>query len=635
VKTKRADITETYCMALNISTLRELLITTLLCVPFLTLRAEVPDLEVLSFSTQISIVDHQMRLERSFKIQFNSREGDKGYKVSIPYTSKSRILTLRAWMQDTTGKVIREFKKNEFSDVNYSMEGVFFSGEFFRGFEPKHNVYPYQLCYTYTQTFPEFISVADWTPVISPEITTRSAELAVDLPEDYRIRIYQDHASPPETDTAGGLVHYLWKASYDPVIRLEEFSLPIEDLVAHVIVMPIDFLYSARGSSENWETFGDYFATLAEGAYILGDGEPGTVRQLIRNVTDDHEKVRILYHYLQDRTRYVNVSINTGGLKPYPASFTGEKKYGDCKGLCVYMQALLAAAGIPSFYALVAAGDSHEQFLEEIPSQQFNHVMVMVPLNRDTVWLECTSSILPAGYTGTFTQDREAFVIERGNSHFVRIPALAPEDVSERRVFHFDTDETGETRARMSGTMKGPSFEELKAIQALRDKNPGDDQFRNFLPFPDYQVLKSRITVTNRDALEATLDAELLLPHFYTDYGNKRTFRVPSSGMPDFERLSKRRLPVEIPFPIFRDDSMAFRIPIGFIPQIPADVLSDQPYGLFRVTFEVRDGCLTVHRTVYLRKGKYSLPDYGKFSSFVSAIRDWERSTPIVFNRTP
>jgi hypothetical protein len=117
-------------------------------------------------------------------------------------------------------------------------------------------------------------------------------------------------------------------------------------------------------------------------------------------IQSDKDKVRFLYRYLQQNMRYVSVQLGIGGLKPFPAMFVDQKKYGDCKALTNYMGALLRAVNIPSCYAIVNAGTNAKPADPKFPDNVFNHVILCVPLKNDTTWLECTSNTQPFGQLG-------------------------------------------------------------------------------------------------------------------------------------------------------------------------------------------------------------------------------------------
>ena len=112
---------------------------------------------------------------------------------------------------------------------------------------------------------------------------------------------------------------------------------------------------------------------------------------------------------------------------------------GDCKALTTYMKGLLKASGISSFQVLVRAGEP--DILDvNFPYDSFNHVILMVPQQTDTIWLECTSQMDPCGYMGTFTENHTGLLLDGEHSHLVHIPALNGTQNRKRTTSRLDRD---------------------------------------------------------------------------------------------------------------------------------------------------------------------------------------------------
>jgi transglutaminase-like putative cysteine protease len=152
-----------------------------------------------------------------------------------------------------------------------------------------------------------------------------------------------------------------------------------------------------KGNMNTWENLGKFMQDLRGGR----DQLPADIKQKVHELTDKepdpNKKVAKLYEFMQQNTRYVSIQLGIGGLQPFDATYVATKRYGDCKALSNYMSALLKEIGVPSYYTLVKSGEGNTFFVPDFPSDQFDHVILCVPLKKDTMWLECTDQTLPAG----------------------------------------------------------------------------------------------------------------------------------------------------------------------------------------------------------------------------------------------
>jgi tetratricopeptide (TPR) repeat protein len=93
---------------------------------------------------------------------------------------------------------------------------------------------------------------------------------------------------------------------------------------------------------------------------------------------------------VQERVRYVLLSLNDGGLVPADAATTWARRFGDCKGKTVLLLAILHALGIEAQPVLVNTmlGDGMDARLPAIG--MFNHVITRATIAGRTYWLDGT-----------------------------------------------------------------------------------------------------------------------------------------------------------------------------------------------------------------------------------------------------
>ena len=172
-----------------------------------------------------------------------------------------------------------------------------------------------------------------------------------------------------------------------------------------------------------WEDYGKFIYSLNSNRTTIGAETVNKLLKLTADCPDTLCKARRVYEYLQQNTRYYFVGFGIGGWQPMSADQVDKFKYSDCKGLSNYTAAMLNAVGVPAYYALIRATASEQNSMQpDFPNPWFNHATLCIPLQNDTVWLECTSQQESFGFLGDFTDNRPALVIFPEGGKIVRTP---------------------------------------------------------------------------------------------------------------------------------------------------------------------------------------------------------------------
>jgi hypothetical protein len=392
------------------------------------------------------------------------------------------------------------------------------------------------------------------------------------------------------------------------------------------------------GSSESWESYGQWHSKLNEGLYELPNFEKDNVDQLLEGVDNEIEKARILYHYMQDNTRYVNVAIDIGGLKPYPASYVCENKYGDCKALTVYMKALLKYAGIESYYTIIYAGKNYVRINEEIPSQQFNHVILQVLAEGDTLWLENTSSYLPFNYLGTFTQGRKALMVDGDRSKIVETPKMRLTDVSTKNNYRFELDVTGQGTLTILKNLKGDDAENHKYYLNQGDKLKHEEYLKQSLIFKHYKIKDWNVSQSNRDNDNVLVRIDLDIERYVRKLSNMLIIQPFSSiSLQNFEleKPNERLTPLRINYPINELDSIVYKISDSesYLTELPKSGKIESEFGSYEETYKEIGEEIIFIRSVIIKAGEYRGKEYNSFYEFIKTINQMQKQSAIILNQ--
>ena len=591
-----------------------------------TLFAQRLDAILLSQKTSIVLKKNNLSKISSFEILINNRDGEEFTEVTIPFSSLLKVTNLKAYIKDKNGEIVKKLKKSDISERSSFSSGTFYEDEFVKEFKLKHNVYPYTLFYEYEESESQFVYVEHWVPLLDLDIPTLNAELEIQAAKEFKLSYKDSFVSSFSLDSIDDDDRYVWKTNYDGSIENEVFAPPLLNHVPSVQVVPQKFKFEIKGSFDSWETYGSWQDELIAGLFEVPHNDVKTIKKLINGIENENERIKTIYEYVQNETRYINISLETGGLKPYPASYVSQNHYGDCKALSIYFMALLKSVGIECYYAKLAAGNPIEEIDHTLPSMQSNHIVVCVPVKSDTLWLDCTSDN-PFEYIGTFIQNREAFVINGEKSHFSRIPALTKEQVLCERHVNLEHVTRNECKAEFFNTYRGDHFELLHNLISSTNENNNLKIVREHLIADGFEPIQIINHQAKQDSVKAELSYSAKSNSLYEKYGSEMIIRLLPFEISSFDSPSNRTLPVQIDYPVYNKDELSYKIPTGYIANnIPKNKSIESKYGSYSIQTEKMGDNFKILKTFVLNSGKYPITEYKAFYSFINEIVEFENN---------
>jgi hypothetical protein len=591
------------------------------------------DCEIITYDTRCVINGSKLTTTVDITLQINKREGDDYGIVYIPYSKSDQIDDIQASITDSHGKTVKKLKKTEIAIRSAVSNAALYEDDFVKVFQMKHNVYPYRVHYSYSHTISQFLSIADWNPSFY-NLPAHNATLVVEVPPTFDFLLYEKDITKTETVTTKGDKVYTWRASDVAPVARESYSPNRQSVLPNVRIVPKAFQYGLEGNMTSWEDYGTWQYKTNEGLDDLPDFEKANIDRVIAGATDTREKARGIYHYLQDHMRYILVKEGIGGLKPYPASYVASNKYGDCKALTNYMMAALKYAGIPSNYTKVFAGDKVVPLIEELPSQQFNHVIVTIPNKGDTIWLECTSKYNPFGYLGTFTQNREVLFVSPDDSRLIKTPALNMADVREQRTVVAEVTPTGKTLINLEIEFRGDKFETFTYLLNEYTRTEQEEYVRQVIDLPEYTLINWELKRQHRDSASIFLTAELTTNNFVKKYGDSYVVRNLPLDIPSTEVPAKRSLPFELYYPIYQEETVTIKFPQDFVvDKLPQEMQADSDAGAYRVSSYAEGNEVHIKRSYIVQPGNYSGKGYEGFYDQLAKVKNLEASNLLTLKK--
>lgn len=383
------------------------------------------------------------------------------------------------------------------------------------------------------------------------------------------------------------------------------------------------------GKQSTWDEFGSSIFSLYKGRDEIS---PALQAQLAllrgKPLNEVAEAVR---SYLDKNTRYVSIQLGIGGWQPFKAGVVERTGFGDCKALANFAYVLFKQAEVTAYLTLIHAFSNNGHIDRSFPQNYFNHVILCIPNNKDTLWMDCTSPEKNLGFLPSGDSDCDVLLISEAGGKLVRTPKYSSRQNVQQRSIRFDIDSqgniNGKIRTEAKNTIGEQYFKRLKAS--------AEDQRKDILEeLPFSNPILTNIAYKNTNTPEMNIEESYSLSaNKYGSVVGKRIF-IPIVALERtsiLPKIEKRQADIEIGIGSTSIDTLEYKIPSGFkIEALPAETNVATDFGSYKLCCKAENGVLRVTRSIQLNEGKFPASRYNEMYDFYKKMSAADNSKAIL-----
>lgn len=411
------------------------------------------------------------------------------------------------------------------------------------------------------------------------------------------------------SDEEKGDLHVLrWTAKDIPGRIAEPSMAPWAEHLAHAHV----------STYKDWDSLAKWYWGLVKDQYVADDAVRAKIKELTKGLTDDRAKVRAIYGWVVQQTRYVALEFGIHGFKPYRCAQIFARGFGDCKDKSTLIVTMLRELGIDAVPVLVRT-NMRGDFETSPPSLAiFDHMIAYVPsldLYLDGTAEDHGSTELPAG-------DRNALAlrVHEGKAQIVHLPDPKPSDST--RSLAFEVDFKADMSATIDASYESTGFLAPSLRARYRTAGNASARFDADMPGDLRGVEWSSVTPSALDDIEKvpSLKAKGKSSTVGRVEGKRRSLPVSTATalVATFAALSDRKMDVRVWSTQTADSRFVYKFPAGVtVDRAPEAKKGSSKFGSYSLEVDVQKGVIKTHARFELAVTRVTPLEYPAFRNFL------------------
>ncbi len=213
-----------------------------------------------------------------------------------------------------------------------------------------------------------------------------------------------------------GTNYYTWTVNEPKKMKYESGGLDPKYRIPHIIL----YLEGYDKSNGTTEIYSDV-KRLYNWYYKLAQPVNDTIQldknlvtvtdSLTKGLTNDLDKMKAIYYWVQTNINYVAFENGMEGFVPRSAANVCNSKYGDCKGMASIIFGMAKIAKLKAYYTWIGT-NSIPYTYRELPTLAVDNHMIATYIDKDSnyYFMDATSDFIKFGTPSSFIQGKEALI---------------------------------------------------------------------------------------------------------------------------------------------------------------------------------------------------------------------------------
>ncbi len=357
------------------------------------------------------------------------------------------------------------------------------------------------------------------------------------------------------------------------------------------------------------------------------------VTELTKGKTNDIDKVKAIFYWVQDNIRYIAFEDGLAGFIPATAQDVYKTKYGDCKGMANLVTEMLKVAGLEAYLTWI--GTRHIPYDYTLPSLAVdNHCISTVILAGKEYYLDGTEKYVPFGDYAWRIQGKEV-LIGKGEKYEVKKVPVADKEKNKiltQTTFKLkDNVLTGHVKATLSG-------EQRTNFHQYYHDLPNDDKkkmIQRFLEFGNRNLTVSNVKtsdLSNRE-IPVVVEGDIDLSN-YVITEDKEIYLGIDFYPEDLRGLNPdkdRQQDYALHSSYVAQDETELILPVGYkVVSTPAAINEKSEDYEISGSYTIKDNKVIFKKVLAFNTGRIRKADFENWKAFTKKLKDFNSNLVLI-----